>query len=101
MKQLTEIINSIQEAHAFNHDIIEYDSRYDLARFGRELLVIEKDEKTQSTNAFFYLDSKMKVIHEHAEGDADRFVEYYNNKEQLRLKMEYELEMWSKKYAKG
>ncbi|ANJ72260.1 hypothetical protein A9Y76_07175 [Ralstonia insidiosa] len=101
MKQLTEIINSIQEAHAFIHDIIEYDSRYDLARFGRELLVIEKDEKTQSTNSFFYLSSEGKVVHEHAEGDADRFVEYYNNKEQLKLKMEYELEMWSKKYAKG
>ncbi|CAD9227901.1 conserved hypothetical protein [Burkholderia cenocepacia] len=101
MKQLNEIIDSIQEAHTFINDIIEYDSRYDLARYGDELLVIEKEERSQATSSFFYLDSRGEVVHEHAEGDAERFVEYYNSKEHLKLKMQHDLEMWSQRYSKG
>lgn len=101
MKRLIEIINTIKGENTFINDIIEFDTRYDLARFDGELLVIEKEEKSQSTRSFFYLNADGKVTHEHAEGDADRFVSYYNTKEQLKIKWQHDLDLWSQKWKKG
>ncbi|MCO8552973.1 hypothetical protein KGP84_22770 [Burkholderia multivorans] len=103
---LIQIIDEIQASHQYVNNIIEYDDKYDLVEYKGKLIVIEKEQvgKSTPTASFFYIsnlnDPQKLSIEDHPEGAAKRFVEYYNQKKELKAKMLDDLEKWSRTWIK-
>lgn len=126
---LYEVIDEIERTHKYINDVLAYDSKYTLAKYGKELIVIETEG--QSTKSFFYLSKNNDglSVRENADGDVKRFVDYYESneimkkelanerkqreraielflsehrkKEQLKGKMQENLDTWSKQWGKN
>ncbi|AQQ43261.1 hypothetical protein [Burkholderia cenocepacia] len=126
--ELQEVIDEIEKAYSYINDVLTYDSKYTLAKYDKELIVIETDG--QSTKSFFYVSRNKErlSVRESADGDAKRFVDYYENneimkkeqakereqrekaielflsehrkKEQLKGQMQDNLDTWSKQWGK-
>lgn len=126
--ELQEVIDEIEKAYSYINDVLTYDSKYTLAKYDKELIVIETDG--QSTKSFFYVSRNKErlSVRESADGDAKRFVDYYESneimkkeqakereqrekaielflsehrkKEQLKGQMQDNLDTWSKQWGK-
>lgn len=68
--ELQEVIDEIEKAYSYINDVLTYDSKYTLAKYDKELIVIETDG--QSTKSFFYVSRNKErlSVRESADGDA-------------------------------
>ncbi|WP_205191447.1 hypothetical protein [Burkholderia sp. LMG 13014] len=126
---LYEVIDEIERTHKYINDVLAYDSKYTLAKYGKELIVIETEG--QSTKSYFYVSKNNEglSVRENADADVKRFIDYYEHneimkkelanereqrekaielfliehrkKEQLKGKMQENLDTWSKQWGKN